>query len=238
MTSSQRARAVAAPLYFASAHPPPPSPRRRAMSIRAKAPKERALPSRKPPLAARGGGAPAGGVHAQGVRRSAAALVRRAGRRERPPDGRRGAVAGLDSWAFSGAASIGQLSFDGGLTITSTRCSLMGNPTSSVRVTPANSTSWCRSPGGEHGELAAVAEAAGTAESRPAGGDITLAYAFELSEATRRWSGTSRPQRQRSTLDLVFYAYVDLDLEGSFATTSRPADRPASTSRTPAPAST
>ena len=48
-------------------------------------------------------------------------------------------------------------------------------------------------------------------------GDITLDYAFEIAEATRSlvWD-VSVINASAATLDLVFYAYVDLDLEGSF----------------------
>lgn len=130
------------------------------------------------------------------------------------------ALAGLDSWAFSGNSfDSSVLSFDGGFTDQVYEMyGYLGNASSIVRVTPTHFDEL--TPMGGVGSTASsqlVLNAAGAAELGLSAGDIVLDYAFALSEATRSlvWD-VEVTSASASTLDLVFYAYVDLDLEESF----------------------
>jgi len=130
------------------------------------------------------------------------------------------AQAGLDSWAFSGnSLDSNRLSFDGGLTDHMFELfGYLGNASSVVRVTPANFDELV--PIGGVGSTASsqlVLNASGAAELGLLAGDITLDYAFQLAEATRSlvWD-VGVTNNGLAALDLAFYAYVDLDLEGDF----------------------
>jgi len=130
------------------------------------------------------------------------------------------ARAGLDSWGFSGnSIDSSQLSFDGGLTDHVYELyGYLGNATSVVRVTPVNFDELA--PIGGAGATASsqlVLNAAGAAALGLAAGDIRLDYGFALAEATRSliWD-VDVINAGSAALDLVFYAYFDLDLEGSF----------------------
>jgi len=130
------------------------------------------------------------------------------------------ARAGLDSWAFSGnSMGPNQLSFDGGVTDHLYELyGYLGNASSVVRVIPANFDELV--PIGGAGSTASsrlVLNAAGAAALGLSAGDITLDYGFELREATRSliWD-VGVTNAGLATLDLVFYAYFDLDLEGDF----------------------
>ncbi len=130
------------------------------------------------------------------------------------------AVAGLDSWAFSGNSfDSNQLSFDGGLTDHLYEMfGYLGNAISSVRVNPTYFDELTPISGaGSTASSQLVLNAAGAAELGLLAGDITLDYAFEIAEATRSlvWD-VSVSNASAAALDLVFYAYLDLDLEGSF----------------------
>lgn len=130
------------------------------------------------------------------------------------------AIAGLDSWAFSGSSpDSNQLSFDGGLTDHLYEFyGYLGNASSVVRVTPANFDELAPITGvGNTASSQLVLNAAGAAELGLLAGDIRLDYAFEIAEATRSliWD-VSVTNASSATLDLVFYAYLDLDLEGDF----------------------
>jgi hypothetical protein len=130
------------------------------------------------------------------------------------------AVAGLDSWAFSGSSfDSNQLSFDGGLTDHLYEMfGYLGNAISSVRMNPVNFDELTPISGaGSTASSQLVLNAAGAAELGLLAGDITLDYAFEIAEATRSliWD-VSVSNASAAALDLVFYAYVDLDLEGDF----------------------
>ena len=131
-----------------------------------------------------------------------------------------GAQAELDSWAFSGnSAAPNWLSFDGGaVNHVYEIFGYLGNATSVVPVTPANFDELV--PIGGSGNTASsqlVLNAAGAAPLGLAAGDITLAYDFALSDATHSliWD-VGIGNATLATLDLVFYAYFDLDLEGDF----------------------
>ncbi len=130
------------------------------------------------------------------------------------------ARAGLDSWAFSGSSlDSNLLSFDGGLTDHLYEMfGYLGNASSSVRVTPAHFDEL--TPIGGSGSTASsqlVLNATGAAELGLLAGDITLDYSFQLAEATRSlvWD-VDVINTSSAALDLVFYAYMDLDLEGDF----------------------
>ena len=130
------------------------------------------------------------------------------------------ARAGLDSWAFSGnSVDSSQLSFDAGVTDHVYEVyGYLGNAGSVVRVTPANFDELV--PIGGAGSTASsqlVLNAAGAAALGLAAGDITLDYGFEIRDATRSliWD-VGVTNAGLATLDLVFYAYFDLDLEGTF----------------------
>jgi hypothetical protein len=130
------------------------------------------------------------------------------------------ARAGLDSWAFSGnSVDSNLLSFDGGLTDHVYEIfGYLGNASSVVRVTPTNFDALV--PIGGSGSAASsqlVLNATGAATLGLAAGDITLGYDFALSDATRSlvWD-VSVNDASLAPLDLVFYAYFDLDLEGDF----------------------
>jgi len=129
------------------------------------------------------------------------------------------AVAALDSWGFSGNSFDGNvISFDSGTTDQLYEMyGYLGNATSVVRVNPTHFS-----------ELTAINGAGGTASSQLmlnatgaaalglSTGDITLDYSFVLDGATRSlvWD-VDVTSASASTLDLVFYAYADFDLEGS-----------------------
>jgi hypothetical protein len=128
--------------------------------------------------------------------------------------------AGLDSWAFSGSsADPNQLSFDGGLTDHVYEIyGYLGNASNVVRVTPVNFDELV--PIGGSGGTASsqlVLNATGAAALGLASGDITLDYGFALSDATHSliWD-VGVNNASLATLDLVFYAYFDFDLEDSF----------------------
>ena len=130
------------------------------------------------------------------------------------------ALAGLDSWAFTGnSPDSSQLSFDGGLTDHLYELyGYLGNANSVVPVTPASFDELI--PIGGVGSTASsrlVLNAAGAAELGLAPGDITLDYAFQIADATRTliWD-VGVTNSSAATLDLVFYAYLDLDMEGDF----------------------
>jgi hypothetical protein len=130
------------------------------------------------------------------------------------------ALAGLDSWAFTGNGSDPtQLSFDGGLTNHLFELfGYLGNANSVIRVTPANFDELV--PIGGAGNTASsqlVLNAAGAAELGLAAGDITLDYDFAIVETPRSltWD-VGVTNGSAATLDLVFYAYLDLDMEGDF----------------------
>jgi hypothetical protein len=130
------------------------------------------------------------------------------------------ARAGLDSWAFSGSSlDSGQLSFDAGATDHLFELyGYLGNASSVVRVIPT----W-------FDELVPISGTGGTASSRLglnaagaaqlglAPGDITLDYDFAIDEASRSflWD-VSVNNASAATQSLVFYAYVDLDVEGDW----------------------
>jgi len=129
------------------------------------------------------------------------------------------ALAGLDSWAFSGNSfDSNRLSFDGGVTDHLYELyGYLGNANSVVRVTPANFDEAVAIGGvGSTASSQLLLNAAGAAELGLAAGDIRLDYAFAIVESTRSlvWD-VSVTNTSLATLDLVFYAYVDLDLEGS-----------------------
>lgn len=131
-----------------------------------------------------------------------------------------GAVAGLDSWAFSGnSPESNRLSFDGSVVDHVFEIfGYLGNATGVVPVTPTN-----------FDELVPIAVSGNTASSRIvlnaggaallglAPGDITLDYDFTLVDATHTliWD-VSLGNASLAALDLAFYAYFDLDLEGTF----------------------
>jgi len=130
-----------------------------------------------------------------------------------------GALAGLDSWAFSGnSPESNQLYFDGGgADHVYEIFGYLGNATSVVRVTAANFDEL--TPIGGSGNTASsqlVLNAAGAAALGLAAGDITLGYDFALFDVTNTliWD-VSIGNASLAALDLVFYAYFDLDLEGS-----------------------
>jgi len=130
------------------------------------------------------------------------------------------ALAGLDSWAFSGSSPESNLlSFDGGATNHLFELyGYLGNASSVVRVTPTN-----------FDELAPIAGAGSTASSQLVlnatgatalgltAGEIRLDYSFGIVEATRSlvWD-VAVNNDGAAPLDLVFYAYLDLDMEGDF----------------------
>jgi len=128
--------------------------------------------------------------------------------------------AALDSWAFSGSSiDSNRLSFDGGLTDHMFELyGYLGNATSVVPVTPFSFDELV--PIGGIGSTASsqlLLNAAGAAALGLAAGDIRLDYGFEISDATRSllWD-VGVTNLGLATLDLAFYAYFDLDLEGSF----------------------
>jgi hypothetical protein len=130
------------------------------------------------------------------------------------------ALAGLDSWAFSGSSPESNLlSFDAGLTDQLFELyGYLGNANSVVRVTPANFDELAPVAGvGSTASSQLVLNSTGAAALGLSAGDIRLDYAFEIVEATRSliWDvGVSN--LGAAALDLVFYAYLDLDLEGDF----------------------
>jgi hypothetical protein len=128
--------------------------------------------------------------------------------------------AGLDSWAFSGSsADPNQLSFDGGLTDHVYEIyGYLGNTSNVVRVTPANFDEQVAIGGsGSTASSQLVLNATGAAALGLAAGDITLDYGFQISDATQSliWD-VGVNNASLAPLDLVFYAYFDLDLEDSF----------------------
>ncbi|HEY8154792.1 MAG TPA: PEP-CTERM sorting domain-containing protein [Myxococcota bacterium] len=130
------------------------------------------------------------------------------------------AVAGLDSWAFSGSSPDSSLlSFDGGLTDHLFEFyGYLGNASSVVRVTPLHFDELAPIAGvGSTASSQLVLNAVGAAELGLLAGDIRLDYAFEISETTRSlvWD-VGVTNASTASLDLVFYAYLDLDLEGDF----------------------
>jgi hypothetical protein len=130
------------------------------------------------------------------------------------------ARAGLDSWAFSGnSIDSSQLSFDGGLTDHVYEIyGYLGTTSSVVRVTPANFDELVPINGsGGTASSQLVLNATGASALGLAAGDITLDYAFSISDATRSliWD-VGVNNASLAPLDLVFYAYLDLDLEGDF----------------------
>ena len=144
---------------------------------------------------------PAGGVHAQGARRSAAALVRRAGRRGRPPDGRRRRGGRARLLGLLGE----QLRFEPALV----RRRPDGSPLRNVRLPGKRDQQRARDPcqlrragadrrRREHGELAAGAERSGSRGARPAGGrhHARLRLRAQRGDALAGL-GRQRPQRQR-----------------------------------------
>jgi hypothetical protein len=132
------------------------------------------------------------------------------------------AVAGLDSWAFSGNSfDSSLLSFDGGVTDHLFEMyGYLGSASGPVlRVTPTYFDELTPISGaGSTASSQVVLNAAGAAVLGLAAGDITLDYAFALDGATRSlvWD-VDVTSASAGTLDLVFYAYLDLDLENSFA---------------------
>jgi hypothetical protein len=130
------------------------------------------------------------------------------------------ALAGLDSWALSGSSSDpNQLSFDAGITDHVYEIyGYLGTASSVVRVTPVNFDELV--PIGGSGSTASsqlVLNATGAAALGLAAGDITLDYGFTLSDATHSflWD-VSVGNASLAPLDLVFYAYFDLDMEGTY----------------------
>jgi hypothetical protein len=130
------------------------------------------------------------------------------------------ARAGLDSWAFSGnSLDSSQLSFDAGATDHLTELyGYLGNASSSVRVVPAYFDELVPIAGaGNMASSSLVLNAAGAAELGLAAGDITLDYDFAIVEATRTLSWDIGVNNlSLVTQNLVFYAYVDLDIENSW----------------------
>jgi hypothetical protein len=131
-----------------------------------------------------------------------------------------GARAALDSWAFSGSSlDSNQLVFSGSpADHVYESFGYLGNASGVVRVTPASFDELV--PIGGAGNTASsqlVLGAAGAAALGLAAGDITLDYAFALSDAARSfvWD-IAVTNASLATLDLVFYAYFDFDLEGDF----------------------
>jgi hypothetical protein len=130
------------------------------------------------------------------------------------------AQAGLDSWGFTGSSPESNLlSFDGGLTDHLYEMfGYLGNASSVVRVTTDNFDELTAINGaGSTASSQLVLNAAGAALLGLAAGDLTLDYTFSIDEATRSlvWD-VDVTSSSASTLDLVFYAYLDLDLEASF----------------------
>jgi hypothetical protein len=129
------------------------------------------------------------------------------------------AVAALDSWGFSGNSFDGNvLSFDGGATDHIYEMyGYLGNASSVVRVMPAHFSEQISINGvGGAASSQLWLNATGAAELGLSAGDITLDYSFALDGTTRSliWD-VDVTSASGATLDLVFYAYVDLDLEGS-----------------------
>ena len=130
------------------------------------------------------------------------------------------AQAGLDSWAFTfNSPESNLLSFDGGLTDHLYEMfGYLGNSSSVVQVTPTNFDELTPISGsGSTASSQLVLNATGAAQLGLAAGDLTLDYAFAIDEATRSlvWD-VDVTSASASTLALVFYAYLDFDLEGSF----------------------
>jgi hypothetical protein len=130
------------------------------------------------------------------------------------------ALAGLDSWAFSGnSPDSNVLSFDGGVTNHLYEMyGYLGNATSVVRVTPANFDELVPIAGvGSTASAQLVLNATGATALGLAVGEIRLDYTFDIVEATRTliWD-VAVSNDGTAPLDLVFYAYLDLDLEGDF----------------------
>jgi hypothetical protein len=129
------------------------------------------------------------------------------------------AVAALDSWGFAGNSFDGNvLSFDSGTTDHLYEMyGYLGNATSVVRVNPFNFSEQIAINGaGGTASSQLLLNATGAAELGLAAGDLTLDYSFTLDGATRSlvWD-VDVTSASAATLDLVFYAYVDFDLEGS-----------------------
>src|SRR5262245_26203870 len=129
-------------------------------------------------------------------------------------------VAGLDSWAFSGnSIDSSVLSFDGGVTDHLFEMfGYLGNASSVVQVTPAFFDELTPINGsGSTASSQLMLNPTGAAELGLTAGDITLDYSFAIDGATRSlvWD-VDVTSASASTLDLVFYAYLDLDLEGTF----------------------
>jgi hypothetical protein len=127
------------------------------------------------------------------------------------------AVAGLDSWAFSGNSFDGNvISFDGGVTDHLYEMyGYLGNASSVVRVNPIHFSELTAINGaGGTASSQLMLNATGAAELGLSTGDITLDYAFALDGTTRSlvWD-VDVTSASAATLDLVFYAYVDFDLE-------------------------
>jgi hypothetical protein len=130
------------------------------------------------------------------------------------------AQAGLDSWAFTGSSlDSGLLSYDAGATDHLFEMyGYLGNASSVLRVVPTYFDEQIPIAGaGATAASRLVLNAAGAAALGLAAGDITLDYAFEIVEATRSfvWD-VDVSNGSASTLDLVFYAYADLDIEGDW----------------------
>jgi hypothetical protein len=130
------------------------------------------------------------------------------------------ARAGLDSWAFSGnSPDSNQLLFDGRPEDHVYEVfGYLGNAASVVRVTPTNFDELVPISGaGDSASSQLILNPTGAAALGLAPGDIRLAYDFELREATRAliWD-VGVTNASGAALDLVFYAYFDLDLEGDF----------------------
>ncbi len=130
------------------------------------------------------------------------------------------ARAGLDSWAFTGnSVDPSLLWFDGGPADHLYELyGYLGNTTGVVRVTPVNFDALVAIGGsGNTASSQLVLNAAGAAALGLAAGDITLGYDFALDGAARSlaWD-VSVGNSGLATLNLVFYAYADFDLEGDF----------------------
>ena len=131
-----------------------------------------------------------------------------------------GALAALDSWAFSGSSvDSNRLVFAGGPADHVYEIfGYLGNSSGVVRVTPVNFDELV--PIGGSGNTASsqlVLNATGATALGLAAGDITLEYGFTLESATHSltWD-IGVTNASLATLDLSFYAYFDFDLENSF----------------------
>jgi hypothetical protein len=127
------------------------------------------------------------------------------------------AQAGIDSWAFTAnSAESNLLSWDAGVTNHVYQIyGYLGNATSVVRVIPTFFDAVVPIGGTGNTAMSQLSlNAAGAAELGLAAGDITLDYDFQIFETPREliWD-VGVINNSASTLDLVFYAYVDLDLE-------------------------